>query len=176
MGYAKWRLIFPAVCLSLLMAVALFFVVDVVTVRLPRSDHAIFDAVRVSSGDIIRLRYRHSVEKTEVEGLFSVGAGPVLLAHETRMTSVGTGLPNTRAGKTHQEGEWLVVNEEMARVPGFNFFISAINEIRLSINETAIAVETLATGTPIHIDVERVHLLRWLLWRYGNNAWRRDQV
>ena len=152
------------------MAVMLLFVVDVLTVRLPRSDNALFDAVRVASGDVIRLRYRHSVEKTEVEGLFTVGAGPVLLVNETRMTSVGTGLPNTRFGKTHQEGKWLVVDEEMARLPGLDFFVSARNQTQLLVNETAIAVEILASGSLIHIDVERVHFLKWLLWRYGKNA------
>lgn len=170
MGFKKWRLIVPATCLCLLVAVMLLFVVDVVTVRLPRSDNALFDAVRVASGDVIRLRYRHSVEKTEVEGLFTVGAGPVLLAKKTRMTSVGTGLPNNRFGKTHQEGKWLVVDEEMASLPGFDFFISAVNQTQLAVNETPIAVEILASGSLIHIDVERVHFLKWLLWRYGKNA------
>ena len=175
MGVVKWRLLVPAACLGVLMAGMMLFMVDVATVRLPRFENALFDAVRVATGDVVRLWYRHSVEKTAVEGLFTVGAGPVLLAHQTRMTSVGTGLPNTRVGKTHQEGEWLVVDEEMASVPGFDFFISPVNETRLTVNETAIAVETLAAGSLIRIDVERVRLLRWLLWRYGNNPWQKDQ-
>ena len=33
----------------------------------------------------------------------------------------------------------------------------------------------LATGSVIHIEVERVRLLEWILWRYGNKNWRKDR-
>ena len=83
------RLAVPVASLSLLLSLTVFLRVDAVTVRLPRRDHEVFDAVRVVPGDTIRLSYRHSVEKTAVEGRFTVGPGPVLEATETRMASVG---------------------------------------------------------------------------------------
>lgn len=121
------------------------------------------------------MSYRHSVEKTMVEGVFSVGPGPVLQAKETRMTSVGTGLPNTYAGRTRREGQWIIVDEGLAIVPGFDFFISTVNATRLSMDGTGIPIEALASGSVIHLDVERVRLVDWLRWRYFKKDWRKDR-
>jgi hypothetical protein len=174
---AAWatRLAVPAVCLGLLTGLAMVLPVDAVTVRLPRLADTLVDAVRVAPGDEVRLSYRHSVEKTPVEGVFVVGAGPVLQAKETRMASVGTGLPNTRAKDTRREGRWMVVDEKMAVIDGFDFFISAVNVTGLTVGETAIAVDTLRSGSVIRIDVLRIRLLDWILWRYGRLDWRKDR-
>jgi hypothetical protein len=167
----KGRLAVPAVSLVLLLSLVLFLRLDALTVRLPREENRLFGAVRVVPGSDVRLRYRHSVEKSMVEGVFVIGPGPVLQAKQTRMTSVGTGLPNTRTSSTRREGPWLVVDEGLTTVPGFDFFMSAVNETRLDVDGTAIAVDRLASGSLIHIDVERVRLLEWILWRYGNMDW-----
>ena len=167
----KGRLAVPVAGLVLLLSLVLFLWVDALTVRLPREQNRLFGAVRVVSGSEVWLRYRHSVEKSKVAGVFVVGPGPVLQAKQTRMTSVGTGLPNTHAARTRREGQWLVVDEGLATVPGFDFFISAVNETRLAVDGTAIAVDRLASGSVIRIDVERVRLLDWILWRYGNMDW-----
>ena len=159
----------------LLLSLMLFLQVDTLTVRLPREENRLFGAVRVATGSDVILRYRHSVEKTMVEGVFVIGPGPVLQARQTRMTSVGTGLPNTHPARTRREGQWIVVDEGLATLPGFDFFISAVNDTRLSVDETIIAVQTLDSGSVIHIDVEQVSLLEWILWRYGNKDWRKDQ-
>ena len=148
--------------------------VDAVTVRLPRRGNQLVDAVRVAPGDRVRLQYRHSVEKTPVEGVFVIGPGPVLQARETRMASVGTGLPNTRADDTRREGQWMVVDEKMAVIDGFDFFISAVNATRLTVARRAVAVDTLASGSVIRIDVRRIRLMDWILWRYGRHDWRKD--
>ena len=165
----------PAACLILLAVLTLVLPVDAVTVRLPRQDNTLFEAVRVASGDEIRLHYRHSVEKSPVEGVFVIGAGPMLQAKETRMASVGTGLPNTRTEATRREGQWLVVDEKMAAIDGFDFFISAVNATRLTVGDTAIGVDALASGSVIRIDVRRIRLLEWILWRYGRYDWRKDR-
>lgn len=175
MAAAIKRLLVTAACLGLLAGLMIVLPVDAVTVRLPRQGDALFDAVRVAPGDKIRLQYRHSVEKTPVEGIFAVGAGPVLQAVETRMTSMGTGLPNTRADDTRREGQWLVVDEKMAAIDGFDFFISAVNATRLTVGDAAIAVGTLPSGSVIRIDVRRIRLLDWILWRYGRGDWRKDR-
>ena len=174
MAHGKGRWAVPAASLVLL-SLMLFLQVDTLTVRLPREENRLFGAVRVVSGSEALLSYRHSVEKTMVEGVFRIGPGPVLQAKETRMTSVGTGLPNTYAARTRREGQWLVVDEGLTAVPGFDFFISAINDTRLAVDGTAIAVERLASGSVIRIEVERVRLLTWILWRYGNKDWRKDR-
>jgi hypothetical protein len=164
-----------AVGVGLLACLLAFYPVDAVTVRLPRDDNRLFGAARTARGGDIRLRYRHSVEKTLVEGVFTVGPGPVLVAKETRMASVGTGLPNDRADRTRREGGWLVVDEGSRVVPGFDFFIVAINATRLMVNGTAIAVGQLPTGSVVHIEVERVRLWDWARWSLGRRAWRKDR-
>ncbi len=175
MVQGKGRLVVPVASLFLLMALGLFFPVDAVTVRLPREENRLFGAVRVVPGGEIQLSYRHSVEKTMVEGMFNIGPGPLLQAKETRMTSVGTGLPNTHPSRTRRERDWIVVDEGLATLPGFDFFISDVNATRLAVDGTAIGVQTMASGSVIHIDVERVRLLDWILWRYVNKDWRKDQ-
>jgi hypothetical protein len=169
------RLSVPVAGLILLAGLLIFLPVDAVTIRLPRQDDALFDAVRVASGDKIRLQYRHSVEKTPVEGIFAIGAGPVLQAVATRMTSVGTGLPNTSADDTRRAGQWMVVDEKMAVIDGFDFFISAVNITRLTVGDTTIAVDTLDSGSVIRIDVRRIRLLDWILWHYSRRDWRKDR-
>ena len=176
MVHGKGRLAVPAASLVLLLGLSLFLRVDTLTVRLPREENRLFGAVRVVTGSNVRLRYRHSVEKTMVEGVFSIGPGPVLQAKETRMTSVGTGLPNTDAARTRREGQWMVVDEGLTTVPGFDFFISAVNTPRLAVDGAAIAVERLASGSVIHIQIEQVRLLEWMMWRYGNKDWRKDRL
>jgi hypothetical protein len=155
----------------MLLSLALYLRVDAVTVRLSREENRLFEAARVAPGSEVVLRYRHSVEKTMVEGVFVIGPGPVLQAKQTRMTSVGSGLPNTHSARTRREGQWLVVDEELATVPGFDFFISAVNKTRLTVDGTAIALDRLSSGSVIHIDVERVRLFKWILWHYGNKDW-----
>jgi hypothetical protein len=169
------RLAVPAACLILLAGLMIVLPVDVLSVRLPRQDQALFDAVQVTVGDDVRLQYRHSVEKTPVVGVFAIGPGPVLQARETRMTSVGTGLPNTRADDTRRDGQWLVVDEKLAAVDGFDFFISAVNATRLTVAGTEVAVGTLASGSVIRIDVLRIRLIDWIGWRYGRLDWRKDR-
>ena len=175
MALTRKRLAVLAAGLSLLLSLMIFFRVDAFTVRLPREGNPLFGAVHVVPGSEIQLSYRHSVEKTMVEGIFSVGPGSVIQAKETRMTSVGTGLPNTYTARTRREGQWIVVDEGLTTVPGFDFFISDVNATRLAVDGTAIGVQTLASGSLIHMDVERVRLLDWILWRYGNKDWRKDQ-
>jgi hypothetical protein len=169
------RLAAPAACLCLLSVLMISLPVDAVTVRLPREENALFGAIRVEVGGEIQLNYRHSVEKTMVEGVFAVGPGPVLQAKETRMASVGTGLPNTYSGRTRVEGQWIIVDEGLATIPGFDFFISTVNATRLSVNGTAIPVGMLASGSVIRLDVERLRLVEWLRWRYLKKDWRKDQ-
>jgi len=172
-GTVKW--VVPAAVALFVFVVLMIMPVDVATVRLPRMDNRLFCAVKTTTGGDIRLRYRHSVEKTMVEGRFTVGKGPVLQALETRMTSVGTGLPNTQSQRTRREGKWIVVDEGLKKIPGFDFFLSPINRTRLDVDDTAIPVETLSSGSVIRLDVETVPLGQWLLWQCLKIDWRKDR-
>jgi len=144
---------------------------DIFTLRLPRQSSVLAAAVWVKRGQVIRLSYRHSVELTRVEGWFQIGPGPSLLLRETRTTSVGTGLPNTYPDRTRREGDWYVVDEKMREVGGFRFFLSPINQTRLTTAEKPIDLSSIKAGSLITMNVERVSLLRWLLWQVGSVQW-----
>ncbi len=145
--------------------------VDIFTLRLPRQSSTLAAAVWVKSGQVIRLSYRHSVELMRVEGRFQIGPGPSLLLKETRTTSVGTGLPNTFPDRTRREGDWFVVDEKLREVGGFRFFLSPINQTRLETAEKPIDLSAIRAGSIIIMNVERLSLLRWLLWRIGSVPW-----
>ena len=74
--------------------------IRIVTVTLPKENNRLIASIRVGDEDSIRLIYRHSVELTEVEGRFKIGPDSEILAVETRMESVGTGLPNAHPERT----------------------------------------------------------------------------
>ena len=169
----KWGL--PSAVVLALFAGLCFWPVNAATVRLPRENNRLFGLVRTAAGADIRLRYRHSVEKTMVEGRFTIAPGPVLQAVETWMASVGTGLPNTQSARTRREGEWIVVDEGLQPIPGFDFFLSAINKTQVTVDGAAVPVAALAPGSVIHLDVEYVHLGQWVFWKYFNIDWRKDR-
>jgi len=138
--------------------------VQVVKVRLPKQGNRLIAAIRVGSEDLVSLTYRHSVELTEVEGRFKVGPRSELLAVETRMESVGSGLPNAFPGRTVVRNGWLVVDEGRRPVGSIRFFVVPINRIRLSIADRPVDLSGLETGTLIQVAAERTHLIYWLLW------------
>lgn len=138
--------------------------VQVVKVSLPKQGNRLIAAIRVDPEDFVSLTYRHSVELTEVEGRFKVGPGSELLAVETRMESVGSGLPNAFPGRTVVRNGWLVVDEGRRPVGSIRFFVVPINRIRLSIADRPVDLSGLDTGTLIQVAAERTHLMYWLLW------------
>jgi len=114
------------------------------------------------------LTYRHSVEKTLVKGIFQVSQVPSILAVETRMTSVGTGLPNTFSKRTSRDGKWIVVDEEKKEIDNFRFFISRVNNTYLTTPGGTIDLMTLPSGTVIVVGVERISLIRYLFFSVRN--------
>ncbi len=135
------------------------------TIRLPDQDHKIYFFESVQEGDEIVLTYRHSVEKTLVKGIFKVSSTPSLQAKETWMTSVGTGLPNTFYNRTRQEGKWLIVDEGLSEIENFRFFLSPVNETRLSTPCTNLDLMNLPSGTIILPGIEQVSLIEYI-WYY----------
>ncbi len=136
-----------------------------ITVRLPDNDNKLIHLIAVHPKDIFSFSYRHSVEKTLVKGIFQVASTPAMLAVETRMTSVGTGLPNTFSKRTTREGKWIVVDEENKKIDSFRFFISRVNTPFLSTPKGMIDLNLLPSGTIILLGVEKISQLRYLIYK-----------
>ncbi len=146
--------------------------IDVFTLRLPKYEFKQIAAIRISQGQEVIIAYRHSVERTRVEGSFTIGPGPALYAHETRMTSVGTGLPNSSPDRTRRDGEWIVVDEGLKKLEdGLRFYLSPVNQTRLIAAGQHISLEKIKAGSIILVDVERISLMKWLLWRFAAISW-----
>ncbi len=152
----------------------LLFSINVATIRLPRSEQKLVCALKTLAGGDIRLNYLHSVERTPVEGCFSVGKGPTLLVRETRMMSVGTGLPNTAPERTRRDGRWMVVDEGMQPMPGFDFYLSSVNETRITVDGSLMSLKVVPSGSVIRLNVEKVCLGCFWLWRLSGKDWRED--
>lgn len=135
------------------------------TIRLPHAHDKIFFLALLEPGERFSLTYRHSVEKTMVQGVFQVSEVPSMLAVETRMTSVGTGLPNTFSQRTTREGPWIVVDEENKEIDSFRFFISQINTPVMTTPKETLDLNTLPSGTVILLGVEKISLIRYFLYQ-----------
>jgi len=144
---------------------------EVLTVRALRMAPEAMAAVPVADGSDVRIRYRHSVERTRVEGRFAVDGNAGLVAVETRFTSTGTGLPNTAVTRIHREGGWLVVDEERRPVPPIRFYLQSVNRTRLSVDGRDVDLSGFRSGNLLGIRVERVDRWRWWRWRWTGKGW-----
>ncbi len=142
-----------------------FFKLNSITIRLPDNRDKIAHLIPVDTGDRFSLTYRHSVEKTLVKGIFQVSQVPSILAVETRMTSVGTGLPNTFSKRTSRDGKWIVVDEEEKEIENFRFFISRVNNTSLTTPDGIIDLMEFPSGTIIVLGVEKISLLRYFFYK-----------
>jgi len=133
------------------------------TVRLPDTEDKIAFMVLLKEGERFSLTYRHSVEKTLVKGVFQVSGQDAMRAVETRMTSVGTGLPNTFPSRTRREGKWMVVDEKNRFLPPFRFFIQPINQTVLAARDIKFDLTALPAGTVVRIGVENLALHRVII-------------
>ena len=135
------------------------------TLRLPDHNNKRIFSAPLKPGQRFTLAYRHSVEKTRVEGIFQMADPPGILVVETRMTSVGTGLPNTFQERTRREGEWMVVDEGLSPLPPFRFFVATINQARLITPNQRFDLSTLPQGTIVRLGTESLSLFSHLLDR-----------
>ena len=140
------------------------------TLRLPREEGRLVWAILVVPGDPITLAYRHSVEKGRVKGEFTVGRDGRILVKSTSMDSVGTGLPNTEKGR--RQGEWMVVEEGGKPLDeGIRFFLSPINQTRVTAGNANMPLAGLKPGSLLLIDVESIRLWRYALWSAFERPW-----
>ena len=145
--------------------------VDLATVRLPRSDYRLLAARALQPGEFVSLSYRHSVELTQVEGRFILGPGPEILASQTRMASVGTGLPNAYPERTSMDGDTMVIDEQNRPVDVVRFFLMPINKTRLSLAGHEVDLSGVRPGSVIQIAAERVMAWQWLGWKLLRKPW-----
>ena len=153
---------------GILTIAAIFWPVQVVTVTLPKEDNRTLSINRIHSDDLIRFSYRHSVELTRVEGRFQVTKDTELVAVDTRMESVGTGLPDTHADRTIMKNGWLVVDEHRKPVGTLRFFVVPINEVQLTIADQPIDLSGLKSGTLIQVSAEKRRWGAWLWYSVWN--------
>jgi hypothetical protein len=153
------RLVIILSCLVLIGAALL--PIRIVTVTLPKENNRLIASIRVGDKDSIHLTYRHSVELTAVEGRFKIGPDSEILAVETRMESVGTGLPNAHPERTRIEDGWMVVDEGDKAVGPIRFYIVPINETRLKIADQQIDLTGLRPGALVQIIAHKKRLLSW---------------
>ncbi len=130
-------------------------------VRLPRREGKTLWVERVETGEEAVLSYRHSVERTQVEGIFTAGRGPGLLIKETRFTSVGSGLPNAHPDRTRHQDGWTVVDEGLRDLGALRFFISPVNCTRLLISGKVFDLNRLEPGSLVGISIERMRAFRF---------------
>ena len=172
------RIRITAVAAALILAAAaavLFWPVEVLTVRALRMASAAMVALPVTAGSDVRINYRHSVERTPVEGRFEVGEGQHLVAVQTRFTSNGSGLPNTAASRMHREGDWFVVDEQRRQVSPLRFYLQSVNQTRLSVDGRDVDLSAFRSGNLLGIRVERVARWRWWLCRWTGKKWNTEE-
>jgi hypothetical protein len=144
----------------------------VFTVRLPEEEDRLAAAVRTRNGQEMRLSYLHSVERTPVEGRFVVDEGPGLRIRETRMASVGTGLPNAVPERTRREGSWMVVDEGMQLIDGFRFRLMNLNQTRVTVAGKPVPLDAVRNGSILFFNVASIPRFRWWTWRITGTDWR----
>ncbi len=174
MNRLKKKYLFIIIAIATLTSLSLIPIM-VFVIRLPRENFRILKAIKVKTDTKIRLSYLHSVEHTRVEGKFCIGPDGNLRILETRMASVGTGLPNDVPERSHREKESLVVDEKQQIVNYLSFYIVPINKTRLYVDNQEIPISHLQAGALIHMDVEKIRLYNWIVWRITGFGWRKEK-
>lgn len=150
----------------LLLGVWLLLPVDVMIIQMEKEQRRQVKVVKTAPGDQMVLTYVHSVEKTRVEGRFTVSQRHRLLLSQTRMASVGTGLPTGSSGKVSREGDWLVVDEGEREISELRIFLLPLNHPRLWVKEREIPLETMMEKWGLlKIRLARTLRWRWYCWR-----------
>jgi hypothetical protein len=159
------------IVVALAVGAILWSPLGVLTIRVLRPASTNMQACRVETDTEVRIGYVHSVEKTPVEGRFSVGADRMLLAVETRFISTGTGLPDTAGSRTRRDGRWLVVDEERRPLAALRFYLHTDNQTRLSVAGQAVDLGAFDSANLLRIGVETIPRWRWWVWTTTGRAW-----
>jgi len=148
-------------CLVLVLVLAVW-PVRVLEVSLPKKGDRLIAAMRVRVGDEVLIKYRHSVELIEVQGLFLIRPESGLTAVETRFESSGSGLPDSSPERTSRKDGWWVVDERNRPLEAFRFYIVPINRTRLTVAGKPIPISALDSGTLIQLKSFEISQMEWL--------------
>ncbi|MCP4748042.1 MAG: DUF1850 domain-containing protein [Desulfobacteraceae bacterium] len=132
-------------------------------ITLPKKDYKLYALIRVKAGDPVILKYRHSVELSEVEGVFAISPTYGFIAVETRYESAGTGLPDDLSQRSVQKDGFRIVDEENAPIGQIGFYIVKINRSRLFVSGLLIPISHLPQGTLIRIKAHKIPQIVWML-------------
>jgi hypothetical protein len=148
---------------------------NVLTVRVLRFASGDMEVLPVTPGNDVRIYYRHSVERTPVEGRFEVDETRGLVAVQTRFTSNGSGLPNTAVARMHREGDWFVVDEQRRPVQPLRFYLQSVNRTRLTVNGRDVDLSAFRSGSLLGIRVEHIGRWRWWRWQLTGKGWNNGE-
>ena len=159
------RLLILAGCL-ILMATLVYLTQDVLLVRitLPGHGYHLVYSHIASAGDKLHMRYIHSVERTPVQGEFSLASEGGFQAIRTMTTGTGTGLPNVvQEDNVHMQGKWMVVEENNASVPRIPFYYLPLNQLRITVNSSKADLHQVPAGSRLLITNTKMSLARALI-------------
>ncbi len=139
--------------------------VEVYALRLPWRGEALA-WVGPAVGEI-SLSYLHSVERSEVRGVFRAEGGRLVLV-ETHYRSPGSGLPVDRPAV--RQGDWWVVAHGHP-LDGFRMNLAPVNEPRLIVAGRFVPLPLPEGNQALRLAVERPARWRWLAWLWLGWAW-----
>lgn len=91
-----------------------------------------------------------------------------MLLLETRMESVGTGLPIEAEECVGREGGWRVAGRQPMVLPELRFRYHRINELRLEYNGKQVPVDDTRENELATLQVEKIRLGTYLLYRLSS--------
>jgi len=139
--------------------------ITAMTVRLPLAENALIFVAPDPKNSIFTISYLHSVEKSMVQGIFTVGEQNQLLLLETRMESVGTGLPIEANECIGRQGAWRITGGEPMVLPELRFRYHKMNRLSIQYEGKQIPTEDTPDNELMTLQVEKISLARYLFQR-----------
>ncbi len=115
----------------------------------------------VKPGNIFRVSYIHSVNKSPVEDCFRIGDKYEIIIDKTIFKSFGAGVPASPedGGELHVYNDRIEVTEINRRIDQFLLFIGVIAEHRFKMDDDEILLKAIRKPqTSVLIKVERIPL------------------
>jgi len=156
------KLLLTGIFLAISSLVLCLASITAVTVRLHSEGDMLVFAVPASENAMFTISYLHSVEKSMVQGIFSVNSDKQLLLMETRMESVGTGLPIEAKECIGKEGTWRVAGREPMVLPELRFRYHRMNNLHMEYNGKPIPAECTREDDLIILKVEKISVTTYL--------------
>lgn len=122
------------------------------TVSDPESGE-VYHRVAVENGEVVRLSWTHSVEKTPWVEVYEVADGGFLL-REARVKSFGAGVDQL-APETRLEDGWVILGGTQREFPELRFLHSREVDRRLEVGGEALDLTSLPERASVEVEVAR---------------------